>query len=216
MSQKTDISSLRVHYTINELLEDNILPNPFGQFEVWFEEALEGGILEPNAMILSTAQNNQPKSRIVLLKALDSTGFVFYTNYASHKGQQLAENPFAAISFFWDKMQRQVNIEGVIEKVSGEESDEYFWSRPRGSQIGAWVSNQSEVIESREIIETKLIDFEKKFEGIEFIPRPPHWGGYRLIPSKIEFWQGRPNRLHDRLVYTKAADGSWKIDRLSP
>ena len=216
MNQKTDISALRVNYTKNELLEEEVLANPLAQFELWFEEAVAGEVLEPNAMIVSTIVNNRPTGRVILLKGVDKEGFVFYTNYASHKGKQVEENPFVSLTFFWDKLQRQVRVEGKIEKVSEKESDEYFWSRPRGSQIGAWVSNQSETIADRAILAQKAIEFEAKFENTAIIPRPPHWGGYRVIPDAIEFWQGRPNRLHDRLLFSKAENNDWKIERLSP
>jgi pyridoxamine 5'-phosphate oxidase len=213
MNEKTDLSALRQNYSKNELSESNVANNPIEQFEIWFQEALKAEIREPNAMCLSTINEEKPSSRIVLLKGIDE-GFVFFTNYESNKGNQIAKSQFASLNFFWVDLERQIRIEGIIEKVSEKESDEYFYSRPRGSQVGAWVSNQSRVVENRTILEAKLLDFEKEYEN-KPIPRPPHWGGYRLIPDKIEFWQGRPNRLHDRILYSKN-DNNWKIERLCP
>lgn len=212
---KTDVAALRQSYTQNELLEENVLENPIKQFGKWFKEALNAQILEPNAMALSTVSAGKPHGRIVLLKGFDENGFSFYTNYKSNKGNEVAETPFASLTFFWGELERQVRIEGSIEKVSGEESDEYFHSRPRGSQIGAWVSNQSSVIAGREVIEQRLTELENEFKDLELIPRPAHWGGYCVNPERIEFWQGRPNRLHDRILFTKVGD-DWKIERLSP
>lgn len=215
MNKKTDLASLRLSYSQNELLEKNVLENPFKQFALWFEEALDAQVLEPNAMHVSTISDGKPHGRIILLKGFDEVGFVFFTNYESNKGKEIEKNNFASLTFFWGDLERQVRIEGKIEKVSGLESDEYFHSRPRGSQIGAWVSNQSKVIEGRKVIEERLLNLEREFKNSEVIPRPPHWGGYRVIPEKIEFWQGRPNRLHDRILYSKKVN-DWKIERLSP
>lgn len=212
---KTDVAALRQSYTQNELLEENVLENPIKQFGKWFKEALNAQILEPNAMTLSTVSDGKPHGRVVLLKGFDESGFSFYTNYSSNKGNDVAETPFASLTFLWGELERQVRIEGSIEKVSGEESDEYFHSRPRGSQIGAWVSNQSSVIAGREVIEQRLAELENEFKDLEVIPRPAHWGGYCVNPERIEFWQGRPNRLHDRILFTKLGD-DWKIERLSP
>jgi pyridoxamine 5'-phosphate oxidase len=212
---KTDVAALRQSYTRNELLEENVLENPIKQFGKWFTEALKAQILEPNAMTLSTVSDGKPHGRIVLLKGFDENGFTFYTNYKSNKGNDVAETPFASLTFFWGDLERQVRIEGSIEKVSGTESDEYYHSRPRGSQIGAWVSNQSSVIASREVIEQRLTELENEFKDLEIIPRPGHWGGYCVNPERIEFWQGRPSRLHDRILFTKVGD-DWKIERLSP
>lgn len=212
---KTDVAALRQSYTRNELLEENVLENPIKQFGKWFTEALNAKILEPNAMTLSTVSDGKPHGRVVLLKGFDENGFSFYTNYRSNKGNEVAETPFASLTFFWGELERQVRIEGSIEKVSGAESDEYFHSRPRGSQIGAWVSNQSSVIAGREVIEQRLAELENEFKDVEIIPRPAHWGGYCVNPERIEFWQGRPNRLHDRILFTKVGD-DWKIERLSP
>jgi pyridoxamine 5'-phosphate oxidase len=215
MNKKTDLASLRLTYSQNELLEKNVLTNPFKQFAHWFDEALNAQVLEPNAMHVATISDGKPHGRIVLLKGFDENGFVFFTNYESNKGKEIAENAFASLTFFWGDLERQVRIEGKIKKVSAEESDEYHNSRPRGSQIGAWVSKQSKVITGRQVLEDRLLALEKQFENSEIIPRPPHWGGYRLIPDRIEFWQGRPNRLHDRILYSKVAN-DWKIERLSP
>lgn len=212
---KTAIASLRQSYSQNELLEENVLKNPFKQFGKWFDEALNAQILEPNAMHLSTISVGKPHGRIVLLKGFDENGFIFFTNYLSNKGQEITETPFASITFFWGDLERQIRIEGSIEKVSSDESDEYFHSRPRGSQIGAWVSEQSKVIHGREILNERLETLENQYKDQAIIPRPAHWGGYRIVPEKIEFWQGRPNRLHDRILYSKTGD-DWKIERLSP
>jgi pyridoxamine 5'-phosphate oxidase len=212
----TTIADLRKDYTLQDLTETEVDPNPFIQFKKWFEQALAAQLPEPNAMTLATATPDaQPAARMVLLKDFDERGFVFFTNYNSHKGLELAENPQAALVFWWAELERQVRICGRVEKVSEQESDGYFNSRPPNSRLGAWVSNQSEVVESREVLEQRMQEFQSKFENQE-IPRPPHWGGLRVIPSEIEFWQGRPSRLHDRLLYTLLDDGSWKIERLSP
>jgi len=210
-----DISNLRIHYEKSELSEANVPNSPLDLFHTWFAEALQGGIREPNAMILSTVSENRPHARVVLLKGASEEGFEFYTNYNSHKGAQLANNPNAALTFFYDFMERQIRVEGVIRKLTAGQSDAYFHSRPRGSQIGAWVSHQSEKISSQQILEEKLKFYEEKFKDQPVIPRPDHWGGYLLIPESIEFWQGRPNRLHDRLLYTREGN-RWEISRLSP
>ncbi|MBW4687379.1 MAG: pyridoxamine 5'-phosphate oxidase [Komarekiella atlantica HA4396-MV6] len=210
------IADLRKDYTLEGLSKTEIDSNPFIQFKKWFDQALAVQLPEPNAMTIATATpEGTPSARMVLLKDFDERGFVFFTNYNSHKGQELAENPQAALVFWWAELERQVRISGYVEKVSEKESDQYFNSRPANSRLGAWVSNQSEVIESREILEQRLQEFQRKYENQE-IPRPSHWGGLRVIPSEIEFWQGRSSRLHDRLLYTRLNDGSWKIERLSP
>lgn len=210
------IADLRKDYTLEGLSKTEIDPNPFIQFKKWFDQALAAQLPEPNAMTIATATpEGTPSARMVLLKDFDERGFVFFTNYNSHKGQELAENPQAALVFWWAELERQVRISGYVEKVSETESDQYFHSRPANSRLGAWVSNQSEVIESREALEQRLQEFQSKYENQE-IPRPSHWGGLRVIPSEIEFWQGRSSRLHDRLLYTRLDDGSWKIERLSP
>ncbi|SOE23227.1 Pyridoxamine 5'-phosphate oxidase [Spirosomataceae bacterium TFI 002] len=212
---KSEVANLRINYSLNELLEGDIEKKPVDQFSRWFLEAKSSEIIEPNAMVLSTVSDNKPKSRVVLLKGFDERGFTFFTNYLSHKGQELAENPFASLTFFWDKLQRQVRIEGKIEKLSEQESDEYFESRPKGSQIGAWVSEQSQVILGREVLENKQKELDQKYDSNAKVPRPAHWGGYLLVVDTIEFWQGRPSRLHDRIRY-RLIEGNWVIDRLSP
>jgi len=207
---------MRKEYTSAELDESTVHPDPFVQFRAWFEAASKADFEEPNAMTLSTvASSGKPSSRMVLLKSYDEQGFVFFTNYNSQKGQDLAQNPRAALLFWWDKMDRQIQVEGEVEKISEQESSEYFNSRPRGSQLGAWVSNQSAVISGREVLVDRIEQLSKEYEGRE-IPRPSYWGGYRVKPLVFEFWQGRPNRLHDRLQYRKLANGSWVIDRLFP
>ena len=211
-----NIANLRQDYTLQGLSETEIDSNPFAQFKEWFDRALSADILEPNAMtVATTTPEGKPSARMVLLKDFDARGFVFYTNYNSHKAQELAENPQAALVFWWAELQRQVRICGRVEKVSDEESDKYFYSRPFSSRLGAWASNQSEVIENREVLEQQLEELKEKYQDRE-VPRPSHWGGIRVIPAEIEFWQGRSSRLHDRLVYTRMEDGSWKIERLSP
>lgn len=213
---ETSVADLRKEYTFRGLSETEAHPNPVEQFTVWFEQAIATQLPEPNAMTIATATaNGRPSARIVLLKDYDERGFVFYTNYDSNKGQQLLENPWGAIVFWWAQLERQVRIEGSVEQVSAEEADAYFESRPKGSQLGAWASNQSQVIASREVLEQSLQQLQEKYENQQ-VPRPPHWGGFRVIPTEIEFWQGRPSRLHDRLIYHRGDDGSWTMQRLSP
>ena len=211
-----NVADLRKDYQLQGLSETDADRNPFKQFQVWFDQALAAQLPEPNAMTVATVtKSGKPRARVVLLKNFDERGFVFYTNYHSHKGQELADNPQAAIAFWWAELERQVRIEGRVLKVSDRESDEYFHSRPFNSRLGAWASEQSQVIESREVLEQRLQDLKNKYENQD-IPRPPHWGGFRVIPTAIEFWQGRPSRLHDRLLYSLLDDGSWQIERLSP
>ena len=199
----------------NELNETSVDKNPFIQFTKWYESILNSNLNEPTAMMLSTADvNGNPSARIVLLKEIDDGGFVFYTNYESRKGKDLKENPKVALTFFCDELRRQIRIEGRIKKISRETSKEYFSSRPRESQIGAWVSAQSDVIPNREFLENKYAELKDKF-GSEEIPLPDFWGGYMVIPYYFEFWQGRENRLHDRICYKKEND-EWKIFRLAP
>ena len=211
-----NIADIRKDYQLQTLLETDIAADPFIQFGRWWDDALKSELDEVNAMTLATASlTGLPDARIVLLKSFTDAGFVFFTNYSSQKGKELAENPRACLVFFWKELERQVRITGSVSKISEGESDEYFNSRPVGSRIGAWASPQSSVIESREVIEKNIEKVEEQFFGAE-ITRPPHWGGYMVIPTVIEFWQGRTNRLHDRLQYSKMQDGSWKIERLAP
>ena len=210
------IADIRKDYQLQSLLEADIAADPFTQFNHWWDDAVKSELEEVNAMTLATASlTGIPAARIVLLKSFSDAGFVFFTNYNSHKGIELEENPQACLVFFWKELERQVRITGNVEKVTASESDAYFNSRPAGSRLGAWASPQSSVITSREIVEKNIEKFEEQFAGNE-ITRPPHWGGYIVIPAVIEFWQGRPNRLHDRLQYSKMQDGSWKIERLAP
>lgn len=211
----TKVSDLRKEYNLNELLEENISSDPIVQFTKWFDEALAGNIYEPNAMILSTTIRNQPRSRVVLLKGLSEGGFEFYTNYTSDKGQEIKTNNNVSLLFYWDRLQRQVRIEGIVEQLPAAISDVYFNSRPRGSQLGAWVSDQSSVIGNREVLEKKQEQLLVQYGEDKAIPRPVHWGGYVVKPQLIEFWQGRASRLHDRLQYTYK-DENWQITRLSP
>lgn len=207
---------MRRNYTRGGLVEEHAHANPFIQFRLWFEEAKAAQILEPNAMTLATVDSaGRPEARIVLLKDIDESGFVFYTNYTSAKGRALELNPNVCLLFFWSEMERQVRISGIARKVSREESEEYFQSRPRESRIGAWVSQQSAVIASRSVLEERYQQLVAEYEGKD-IPLPPYWGGYRVEPYAIEFWQGRPSRLHDRLLYQRTHDGTWNRVRLSP
>ena len=211
-----DINLLRKEYASKSLNINDLNPNPFEQFLAWFQQALDAQVLEPNAMILATASMQaRPSSRTVLLKKMDQKRLIFFTNYDSRKAQELKENPFASVTFFWKELERQVNIEGLVEKLSEEESSNYFMTRPRGSQLGAWASPQSQIISSREILEQEYQRLELSFEG-KSIPLPSYWGGYALFPKRFEFWQGRPNRLHDRFQYTLQNDQMWQIDRLAP
>ncbi|GGJ30137.1 pyridoxamine 5'-phosphate oxidase [Deinococcus roseus] len=206
------IRDLRKEYTAASL--NQVDPDPVRQFERWLQEALDSKILEPHGMVLSTANGQgRPSSRVVLLRGFDASGFVFYTNYLSRKGQELAANPQACLNFWWTELERQVRIEGHIEKVSPEESDAYFASRPAESQLSAASSSQSQVIESKEVLYDRVDAL--KAQHPEGIPRPEHWGGYRLVPDYFEFWQGGPARLHDRFVFTRTEHG-WQIDRLAP
>lgn len=212
-----DLTNYRRSYEKYDLNENNIPEIPFELFSIWFKEVEDvGGVEEANAMTLSTTSSDgYPKGRIVLLKHYDDKGFVFYTNYNSEKGQELKENNKACISFFWPNLERQVIIKGEVLKVDESQSGRYFNSRPRGSQLGAWASNQSRVITSRDVLEQNLKDLEEKYKDKE-IPKPDFWGGYVLQPISFEFWQGRPNRLHDRLRYIKKEGENWSIERLSP
>ncbi|MDF3820297.1 pyridoxamine 5'-phosphate oxidase [Leptospira sp. 96542] len=215
MEAPNDLSSMRKSYSRSELSETTVGSDPILFFNSWFQEAIEAKEEEPNATILSTAgEDGQPSARVVLLKGVESEGFVFFTNYESKKGKQLAMNPKAALTFFWAKTERQIRIQGIVEKISKEESEIYFGSRPRESQLGAIASNQSAILNSREEIESKMKNLTKLWEG-QNIPKPENWGGYVLKPNLIEFWQGRVGRLHDRIQF-ELKNGIWKKQRLSP
>jgi len=212
----SELTGLRHEYDAHGLRRADLHSDPFKQFGAWFAAALAADIRDVNAMSLATATpDGQPSVRIVLLKGFDERGFTFFTNYDSEKGRQLEANPQAALAFFWVKLERQVRISGSVERTSREDSAAYFHSRPAGSRLGAWVSKQSEVIDSRQILDARLEQMTERFDGGE-ISLPPHWGGYRVKPDQIEFWQGRPNRLHDRFRYSRRSEGAWQIDRLAP
>ncbi len=214
MQKTNNLKNMRLNYEQSQLLESNIEVNPFDQFRKWFNQAVSAEIIEPNAMTLATAtKEGIPSARVVLLKEFDETGFVFFTNYDSRKGKELNDNPFAAIMFWWKEFERQVRIEGKIEKISRKESEEYFNQRPLKSRYGALASNQSVTVESREVLEKIFTELEKQFG--ENPPTPENWGGYKLIANKFEFWQGRSSRLHDRICYQKE-NNIWKIFRLQP
>ncbi len=211
-----DLQNLRTDYTAAELSENSTKADPVKQFEIWFNEAQEAEVPERNAMTLATATHNgMPSARIVLLKGFHEAGFIFYTNYLSRKGKEITKNPLGALTFFWPSMERQVRIEGTLEKISKEESEKYFHSRPKNSQIGAVVSPQSQEIAGREVIEKKWSELAAEYAEKE-LPKPSFWGGYILKPRMIEFWQGRPSRLHDRIVYKKIDNKNWKKVRLAP
>ena len=211
-----DPASSRYEHAAQGLRRRDLDPDPIKQFGNWFTAALEAGIRDVSAMGLATAgRDGKPSVRVVLLKGFDQDGFVFFTNYESEKGRHLEENAHAALVFYWIELDRQIRITGPTERTSREESERYFHSRPAGSQLGAWVSRQSEVIDSRRVLDARMAEMTERF-GDKPIPLPPHWGGYRLRPEVIEFWQGRPNRLHDRFRYTRQANNSWLIDRLAP
>lgn len=211
------LADLRKTYAQHTLSETDVLPDAVPQFRRWLDEAIAAQLDEPTALTLSTvAANGQPSSRVVLLKGLpDDSGFLFYSNYDSHKGRELAAQPLAALNFFWPGLERQVRVEGRIEKAPAPMSDEYFQSRPRSSQLGAWTSPQSQIIASREELEAREAELIREFAGQDPLPRPANWGGYILRPQRVEFWQGRPSRLHDRIVYELTATG-WQRSRLAP
>jgi pyridoxamine 5'-phosphate oxidase len=209
------IADIRKDYQLKSLAESEVSKSPFDQFSIWWEEAVQSAIVEVNAMALSTVSlEGRPSSRIVLLKGYNEEGFVFFTNYTSHKGNQIEHNQHVSLLFFWKELERQVRIEGIASKIAAEESDAYFNSRPVGSQLGAWASPQSQKIADRDILNQELEKVSAQFQEQE-IPRPPHWGGYRVQPTSIEFWQGRSSRLHDRILYEQV-DQSWQISRLAP
>jgi len=213
----TDIRNLRKDYTRQRLDEGDAVASPIDMFRTWLDEALNTeGIIEPNAMTLATVSAaGKPSARIVLLRSFDERGFCFYTNYTSRKGHELAQTGSAALVFWWGVLERQIRIEGRVEEVSSEESDAYYNSRPWGSRIGSWVSDQSAVINGRDVLENRLAELTDQYNGVD-PPRPPHWGGYRLDPLAIEFWQGGVHRLHDRLRYTREEEVDWRVERLSP
>jgi pyridoxamine 5'-phosphate oxidase len=210
------LDDLRNEYSGRSLREQDVDADPFRQFERWFGEACECAVAEPNAMTLATAtREGRASARLVLLRGISERGFTFFTNYESRKARELEANPWAALVFFWRELARQVRIEGNVERASDEESDRYFRTRPQGARISAWASPQSEVVVSREALEEWCREFEMRF-GDGIVPRPANWGGYRVMPESIEFWQGGANRLHDRLRYVRRTEGGWRIERLAP
>lgn len=210
----TNLADLRKSYMKGSLSEEDVQPNPIDQFHIWFDQAQKADLPEPNAMtVASVDADGKPSARTVLIKEVTSAGFVFFTNYESRKGQALINNPHAALLFFWPELERQIRVEGSVEKLSDQESDDYFHSRPLDSRIGAWASPQSQVISSRTLLVKNAAEYALKFALNP--PRPPHWGGFRVKPELLEFWQGRPSRLHDRIQYV-LHDDSWKIQRLAP
>ena len=216
MDKSVNPASPDYDHAARGLRRDDLDPDPIKQFSTWFTAAAEAGIRDVNAMSLATATpEGRPFVRIVLLKGFDQDGFVFFTNYESQKGEQLEKNPHAAIDFYWIELDRQIRISGPAEKTSRAESERYFHSRPAASQLGAWASKQSQPLDGRRILEARLAEMTERFAG-QTIPLPPHWGGYRVRPEMMEFWQGRPNRLHDRFRYNRQADGVWTIERLAP
>jgi len=210
------MADLRKEYTLAGLRRRDLSPDPIRQFQKWLQNAIDAKLSEPTAMTLATVdKNGRPSARTVLLKGVDQRGFIFFTNYQSRKGRELAENPQAALVLYWVELERQVRVTGSVTKTPRAESEAYFRSRPRGNRLGTWASDQHSVILNRDVLEARLKEFEMKYPGDD-IPLPPYWGGFALAPIEIQFWQGRPNRLHDRFRYAKEADGSWLIERLSP
>jgi len=216
MEVPRDPAASRYEHAGKGLRRGDLDPDPIKQFGNWFTAAIEVGIRDVNAMSLATAgRDARPSVRIVLLKGFDQDGFVFFTNYESEKGKQLEANPCAALAFYWIELDRQIRVTGKVKKTSRKESQTYFHSRPVGSQLSAWASRQTEVIDARRVLDARMAEMTERFAG-KPVPLPPHWGGYRLKPDRIEFWQGRPNRLHDRFRYTRQTDDSWLIERLAP
>lgn len=215
MSIRREVAHIRKDYLEASLEREQLAANPIHQFEQWFQEAVEQQVQEPNAMTLATVQDGKPTLRVVLLKGFDEQGLVFYTNYQSRKGQSIAENPHVALNFFWPELERQIRIEGTAAQISAEASDLYYQSRGRGSRLGAWASPQSQAIPNRTYLEERLAEVSARFADQEVFPKPDHWGGYRVEPSYLEFWQGRASRLHDRFVYELVGD-TWEIRRLAP
>ncbi|NET53064.1 MAG: pyridoxamine 5'-phosphate oxidase [Merismopedia sp. SIO2A8] len=220
MTTNPSVADLRKDYRSSTLDRTDVCDDPIKQFQRWWQEVLAANIPEPNGMTLATATpDGHPSARIVLLKGFDQRGFCFFTNYTSRKGNELTANPHAALVFWWEPLERQVRIEGTVEKMATDESDTYFNSRPKGSRIGAWASPQSQVIGDRQVLEESQTALENEYANQDNIPRPPHWGGFRLVPTQVEFWQGRSSRLHDRICYTKkmaASHSTWNITRLAP
>jgi pyridoxamine 5'-phosphate oxidase len=214
-AERPNVADLRQEYRRDGLIESAASGDPFEQFDRWMREAIAADAREPNAMTLATAGPDGPAARTVLLKGYDARGFVFYSNGASRKGQHLKADPRASLLFWWEPLERQVEIRGAVVPVSSEETAAYFSSRPEGSQLGAWASPQSSVVQGREELERRLEEARQRFAG-QPIPPPPHWGGFRVVPRSLEFWQGRPNRLHDRLRYTREEAGGWRLERLAP
>jgi pyridoxamine 5'-phosphate oxidase len=217
MSEIISLEDLREDYRLATLDESSCDSNPIQQFAKWFQEAKTAHLKEPNAMSLATCTlDGRPSARIVLLKEFGEAGFIFYTNYGSQKGREIEANPHVALNFLWAELERQVRIDGTVIRIPAEKSETYFRSRPRGSRIGAWVSNQSEHIEGRAVLESRLAELEARFAGSDDIPPPSYWGGFCVQPERIEFWQGRTSRLHDRILYERDGGSGWKIGRLSP
>lgn len=215
MTERNDIAAIRQEYSRQSLSPTDCLPDPLAQFSRWLDEAIAARVHEPTAMLVATVDaGGRPSARIVLLKGVEDGRFVFYTNYESRKGRQLAANPFIALTFFWPELERQVRIEGRVEKTSAENSDAYFSSRPYASRVGAWASLQSQPLESTATLVTRAAGFAAKY--LTGVPRPPHWGGYAVTADRIEFWQGRPGRLHDRVEYRKEAESNWQRQQLYP
>jgi len=216
-THRLSLADLRESYGLGELDERNCETNPIVQFEKWIQVAEKAGLREPNAMVLGTATaDGRPSSRVVLLKEVSDIGFVFYTNYTSRKARELETNPFASLTFYWPELERQVRVEGRVQRVPRQVSEAYFRTRPRGSRLGAWASHQSEAIPSREALDTRLKQLDDRYANSDDIPVPEFWGGYCVVPETIEFWQGRPNRLHDRLQYRRNSEQAWVLERLSP
>jgi pyridoxamine 5'-phosphate oxidase len=214
---KLSLADLRENYTRGALDESTVNRNPVAQFEQWFQESRRSGLKEPNAMTLATASpDGRPCARIVLLKEVSENGFVFFTNRESRKGRELSLNPQAALVFYWAELERQVRIEGAVSPVDRARSEQYFRARPKGSRLGALASRQSEIVQSRTILEVRLSELEARYQGTDDVPMPECWGGYCVAPQRIEFWQGRPNRLHDRLSFERETGNTWRLERLSP
>lgn len=212
-----DLAGLRHEYENKSLRRAEMHPDPIEQFATWFSTAINSGLPEANAVILATASpDGKPSARVVLLKNFDQRGFVFFTNYLSQKGRELEANPRAEFALYWQALKRQIRVTGRVEKTSRAESQTYFHSRPRGSQLGAWVSHQSEVIDARRILDARMAEMTERFANQDVIELPPHWGGYRIVPEVIEFWQGQLDRLHDRFRYTRQKEGAWLLERLAP